>query len=77
MTTIIDTNLNPRSDACKNAAPRLQAGLDNIAEAHGATGLLNFRDAIGNRVAYVAVRYKSGALLRDVVAYLDEMQVLD
>lgn len=75
--SLISTNLNKRSEAYKNAAPRLQAGLDNIADRHAASGMVKLKVYDGQSNAVVLVQYRSGACLRDVVTYLDEMQVLD
>lgn len=71
----ISTNLNKRSEAFRNAAPRLEAGLANIADDHAANGLVALRTDDTSH-AYVEVRYRSGACLRDVVTYLDTMGVL-
>lgn len=73
----ISTNLNKRGQGYKHAAPRIQAALDNIAAEHAASGLVKLCTDEHTSHAYVEVRYRSGACLRDVVAYLDEMQVLD
>jgi hypothetical protein len=77
MTTSIHTNLNGNSVEYERARPRLQQGLDNIAAEHNASGLISVYSAAGMTRVTVEVRYRSGACLRDVVAYLDEMQVLD
>lgn len=77
MTTRIKTNLNLRGQGYKHAAPRIQTALENIATDHAASGLITIGQNQASTHAYVFVRYASGALLRDVVAYLDEMRVLD
>jgi hypothetical protein len=77
MTTRIRTNLNVRNEAYKNAKPRLQAGLDNIANEYGANGLTYVCILNHSAMAYVEVKFASGAMLRDIVTYLDRMQVLD
>lgn len=75
--TLISTNLNKYSAEYANVAPRLQAGLDDITAEHNASGKVMLKTYEGQSHAVVLVQYKSGACLRDVVAYLDEMQVLD
>jgi len=77
MTTSIHLNLNGNSAEYQRARPRLQQGLDNIAAEHNASDMVSVYSAAGMSRVTVEVRYRSGALLRDVVAYLDEMQVLD
>ena len=77
MTTSIKLNLNGNSEEFRNARPRLQAGLNNIAAAHSAKDMVSIFNAHGMSRVTVDVRYMSGALLRDVVSYLDEMSVLD
>lgn len=73
----IKLNLNGNSEEYRNARHRLQAGLDNIATEHQATGMVSVFSAHGMSRVTVEIRYNSGALLRDVAKYLDEMQVLD
>lgn len=75
--TTITTNLNRYSEEYANALPRLQAGLDNICREHKASFCAKVELQHGRTNAVVVVGYRSGALLRDVVSYLDEMQVLD
>lgn len=73
----IKTNLNANSDAYKRALPRLTAALDNIAAAHNARGTLKVTTLRGGPTVLVRVSYMSGAILRDVVEYLDSMSLLD
>lgn len=77
MTHSIKLNLNGNSAEYERARPRLQQGLDHIAAEHNASGMASVYSASGMSRVTVEVRYMSGAMLRDVVAYLDEMQVLD
>lgn len=76
-TASIKLNLNGNSKEYENAKPRLQQGLDNIAIQHGASDTIKVFNAAGMSRVTVDVTYMSGAMLRDVVNYLDEMQVLD
>ena len=76
MTTKIKLNLNVKTEEWKNAKPRLKQGLENIAARHNATGLIRIQTN-GYSNAQINIYYMSGALLRDVVSYLDEMSVLD
>ena len=76
-TAQIKLNLNGNSQEYLNARPRLQAGLDNIALLHNAKDTIKVFNAVGMTRVTVDVNYMSGAMLRDVVNYLDEMGVLD
>lgn len=73
----IKLNLNGNSKEFENARPRLQKGLDNIAAEHNAADMVKVFSAAGMSRVTVEISYTSGALLRDVAVYLDEMQVLD
>lgn len=73
----IQLKLNVRSKEFEQQAPRLRETLESLSRAHHASGGARLRDPSKyEAMAYVEVTYRSGPLLREVVAYLDDRGLL-
>lgn len=77
MAHFIETNLKVNDRRFAFEAGRVQCVLDRIAADHAATGLAQIEEMGDLPQAVVRVKYRSGAMLRDVVDALDQRGWLD